>query len=635
MPINYDTTNTYDTTVYEYDGDLNQPIAGLPLVGVFFAPDNGPYDADPSWIEITNYARESNINRGRSNDYEQFRTATASITLDNRTRVFDPFNTAGPYYGKLTPRTPIKIVAQNNGTNYTLFRGYVAGFPVEWTDNGYDSTVTVDCYDLFGLMAQTELPIDWSYHIIKSLDPFDYIRFDDTSATAEVRNLGSSGRRVYSSSYYTPSRQSSIAPGLSTSAWDISASTGVTSPAPVYTGHYSACWWVRNPRTFGAAIPGTLAGVVTIWDYNFLHDSAFYYNTTTPANSEYYFNIYDFNRGVGYAMVLPNIYYTDAPLHMAFTTNDSGPATIYVNGEPVVPKSITSIGTGTQTEYGMGVGNGIYQEFAYFKKKLTADQIKLIYSASAFGYSETTRSRAQRITNLTAIPSNSINITTDPVATVAEFGPTGNLLPELQRIADSEGGDLFVDREGVMQFVNRWYAYGSPKSAVVQATFSETDIRYSNNFTLRYDSDSIRNSTRVSYTGDTAVTVNNDTSITAYGLNADTIDTRLADVTQATTLATIENTVSSVLRPTVGAIEIGTNRDTTNWGTILGLDVLQRIRVKRTPTVGSAFQQDMLINAMSYHLEPDQWSVSIEGSARLVGWFTADYSLTDGSDVVL
>lgn len=628
----YNSTLAYDATTSTYDGELYTPIEGLPICAVFVAFDATPTVAEPDWTEITQYVRELSINRGRSNDYEQFRTATATITLDNLTRVFDPFNTASPYNGKLLPRRQVKVVAQANATNYTLYRGYIAGWPVTWTDNGFDSTITVECFDLFGLLARTELPQDWSYQTILDLEPYDWFRFDDDRNATQFRNQVPGRRGISISATLPPYKQPSIAPGIPSGSWSIVSAYQSTGTANFYNGLYSVCVWISNTSTFEAA-----GSSFDVFDYNMNISIFFYYNSTTPEDSNVYVSVNDYFQGFNYDIELGTRFFTFTPQHFAIVTSAAGAPTVYVNGAAVTPVAVitTALGLPFYGAEAIQFFNGQFQEAVVFRKALTADQIAQIYGFGAFGYSETTAARADRLLDLTGVPSALVDVTTTPVATVggAEFGRY--LLPELQTIADSEGGEVFVSRDGVLTFVDRWYSFGSPTSAVIQATFGESDIAYSGTFELYYDADTIRNEIGVRYTGDATLTIADDASIAAYGLNAHTIETRLQSATDALDLAEVERSVSAELKPTVGAIQVGNTRDLADWQAILGLDVLHRVQVERTPGTGSAFTQVMLVNAMSYRITPDRWSVSIEGSARLTGWFTADYSLTDGSDVVL
>ena len=132
-----------------------------PVAKVEIAFNDGPYVASPTWTDITSYAREMSIDRGRDDDWGEF-YGSASVVLDNRTRLFDPFYTSGTYYGKLLPRRQIKISAIYGGTTYPVFRGFITGWPPTWTDAGKDSTVTLNCFDALGLLASDSLPADRS-----------------------------------------------------------------------------------------------------------------------------------------------------------------------------------------------------------------------------------------------------------------------------------------------------------------------------------------------------------------------------------------------------------------------------------------------------------------------------------------
>ena len=108
--------------------------------------DDGPYVVSPTWTDVTTYVRGFETSRGVPDDWTLQADGSASVTLSNRDRRFDPFNTSGPYYGKLLPRRQIRIRATSGGTTYDVFRGFIAGWPPEWTDAGYDSTVTLSCF---------------------------------------------------------------------------------------------------------------------------------------------------------------------------------------------------------------------------------------------------------------------------------------------------------------------------------------------------------------------------------------------------------------------------------------------------------------------------------------------------------
>src|SRR5262245_24053924 len=46
--------------------------------------------ATPNWNDASSYVRSFDVSRGRENELDEIGAGTASIVLDNRTRVFDP-----------------------------------------------------------------------------------------------------------------------------------------------------------------------------------------------------------------------------------------------------------------------------------------------------------------------------------------------------------------------------------------------------------------------------------------------------------------------------------------------------------------------------------------------------------------
>ena len=57
-------------------------------------PINGNL-TDITWTDITEHVREVSTSRGRSNELDTYSAGSCQVLLDNRTRLFDPENTAG------------------------------------------------------------------------------------------------------------------------------------------------------------------------------------------------------------------------------------------------------------------------------------------------------------------------------------------------------------------------------------------------------------------------------------------------------------------------------------------------------------------------------------------------------------
>jgi len=137
--------------------------------GTFILNDatNGKLDTDMlgggiTWQDISPYVLGFTITRPATREAGplwQWQAATASITLDNSAGIFEPDNTAGPYYGQLTAMVPVRIRAVWNGTSYGLFSGFADGWmPAQVTYEGGYAELTLPCTDAFKVLGGITLP---------------------------------------------------------------------------------------------------------------------------------------------------------------------------------------------------------------------------------------------------------------------------------------------------------------------------------------------------------------------------------------------------------------------------------------------------------------------------------------------
>lgn len=118
-----------------------------------------------SWVNINEYNPEIgeyivdsiDVSRGRGHELKNVDTGTADIQVSDVSRVFDPTNTEGPYYGLLEPLNRIRIiyVDEDNITGILLFAGRVKGWPVQW-DNHIIGKHAIKCVDFFSALAREE-----------------------------------------------------------------------------------------------------------------------------------------------------------------------------------------------------------------------------------------------------------------------------------------------------------------------------------------------------------------------------------------------------------------------------------------------------------------------------------------------
>ena len=151
-------------------------LANMPTLEVLFAPsvvgantgdrlvldvtdpglDTGTLGDGAFFYDISTSVRSISTNRGRRRALERFGTGTATITLDNRDRSFDPTNTASPYYNAtvgvtgVVPSIPVVVRATWDGTTYSIFRGFIDSWTFDYSDAGIgDATATISCSDAF------------------------------------------------------------------------------------------------------------------------------------------------------------------------------------------------------------------------------------------------------------------------------------------------------------------------------------------------------------------------------------------------------------------------------------------------------------------------------------------------------
>ena len=103
--------------------------------------------------DVTQYVRGISVKRGRSRILEKFTDGRANITLDNRSRVFDPTFTAGPYFGQIKPRK--QLVIDNDGEE--IFTGFVEDWNFAYPAGGFDAVAEVSASDGFSILAQQVL----------------------------------------------------------------------------------------------------------------------------------------------------------------------------------------------------------------------------------------------------------------------------------------------------------------------------------------------------------------------------------------------------------------------------------------------------------------------------------------------
>ena len=112
--------------------------------------------------DVSPYAQDISISRGRSDQLQNFNAGTCSVRLLNRDRRFDPINESSPYWNStlgvsgVAPRRKVTIVSDG----VALFTGRITDIDVSYEPNNPNATtensyVTITASDDFVLLANT------------------------------------------------------------------------------------------------------------------------------------------------------------------------------------------------------------------------------------------------------------------------------------------------------------------------------------------------------------------------------------------------------------------------------------------------------------------------------------------------
>ena len=605
-----------------------------PTVEISFA--STPYTANPTWVDVTSYVREITTRRGRRDEFQDFGSGTATVVLDNRDRRFDPLNAAGPYYGQLTPRRQIRIgatvVVAGVSTFWPVYRGYISGWPVSITDAGFDSTVTVECFDALGLLDTEEIPDDLADTYIRSLSPRHYWPLTDpidpnTYTTAQLADYGSNPSPLSAYLTFPAANAEGLAPGL--------PDTSVLVAQTFFTEGF----WFQQPPA--AATATTFATWYTqgvseenfiITNYGISHEVSVGYE---PVLGYLSLQILNGTTSKYYRATL----YIDPSIahHLAIVTNsDSTLAAVYVDG---IALSFTLNSTDPNFPTALYetymTASGKKQQTAMWTRALTATEIQTIYRLGRNILTETTSARFNRIIGYSSFPAGLTSATASPVATVGGFttgGPT--IASELEIVSDSEGGNLYVNKAGVVVMTSR-HEFATGTSLTSQATIGTTGISIGTSLDYQIDAENMRNQLAIGYSGEGSIEITDSASVAAYGVAGGSITTQLTSQQDATSLGNFIVGNSKDPAVVISPVEVNVSAVAADWNTVLGLELLDRITLTVQPRTGASFTQQQLLQSVEHRVIPGQWSTTFNGSVRFTNPFIVGVSLLGGSDLLV
>ena len=616
-------------------------LPNLPDLILEFAPTNTPLETAPTWVDISQYLRTSPqvaTNRGRSREGVSFPHGTMTVTLSNRDRRFDPLFAAGPYFGNLKPRRQVRLRAVWSATSYTIFTGWVSGWPQDYGAGRTDAVVVVECVDALAHLADAGM----------SINLFDTVgspvfHLSDFAGTTWVDRVG--GRNAVPTEAPVDQPQPSMIPNtLAGKAVQTASGRGVRKLNTALTGYsaFTISFWIKVATTntqidniiFGSGSPSVSVQLngPTLLD--------------PDALSLIQLLIFDAAANNVQMINLAAIIADGAAHCIAITVSSSFVVNVFVDG--VLERSGSTSGTpalsvqqfasGATGSPAWDTGSVFVQEMVIWGSVLTAAQVAAWYQVGLGNIIESTSARCTRILDnvdwpaawRTLPPASGLGVSRGECAAVQQ---TGYAINALQDVEASEQGRLFATKANFVTLQARWDAFETTRGRTVQAIFSDdgSDIAYQG-FGWDFDDREILNDVTVDWSGGSQRSTDT-ASVTDVGRQSATINTVLSTAVQATDVAagTVAYQKDAAMRtrgirvnPAQGAQTV------TQWPTVLGLEIGDRIQVEATPMgTGAQLSQTLTLEAIAWSISGDEWTVDLFGTPLPQGVFVLDTSLLD------
>jgi hypothetical protein len=609
-----------------------------PTPKVYIAFDDTPYALSPTWTEVTTDVLSMSIDRGTDGDWGSF-SGSAQVVLLNTSRKYDPFNSAGTYAGKLFPRKQIKIEAVYSATTYPVFRGYIDGWPVEWSDAGKMSTVTLSCFDALQLLATEQLPQDWAKAYIKSLSPRHFWPLDEPITNFSASTMFDYGSVPLPLTTKTNAlNEGQLAVGLvdsslggianTASGLDVIATNdlGFGGNPSYFTANNNftvAFWVIPNGNATNGIIGGQTGNFG--WNVSFTSGKFVLQVTSFGTNTTY-----------SYTTITSALQESES-VHFAFAWNGVlFTAVIYVNGVDVTGTRSTAVGGiffPTDGDY-VNIYAGAMQQLCQWTTARSQAEIQTIIKYSTANFLETTSARVSRIIAQTIFSTSLVSTPASPNASVLEITDDAPFVaPELELVANAECAPLFVDRSGVVTMMGRYDRFTNTKSFNSQVTYGSGGTALGKEVQMQYNGDELRNVINVTMSGGLQYQETGSTT-TTYGEASETWDTQLDNPVATIAVGKILVGFGQQIFPSFEDMEVVLSPDN-NWASTLGLELNERVTLAIAPPTGSTITKDILLQKISHRVEPNHWSTFINGSNRWASVFRIGFSTIGGTDVIL
>lgn len=619
---------------------------------VYIAFTDGPLVASPTWTEVTNYVRSVQTQRGRSSELEDFQAGSATIVLSNTDRRFDPDHATGPYYGNLLPRRQVKVEATYSGVTYPVYYGLAQSWQQQYPLMGRDATCTLQCADIFSLLATWDLPDTAHELVARTLAPTSFWGLDGSGSVATDRMGVSNG--TYGSlredaealeAFGGGASRHVVTPGANTASILATFSFG---PATT-TSTTTTLAVIINARSLVEAYSGVVA-------YDCSLEALALYDTASGSGRDLRLGLTSYGEPTAVLAAVQATYTSpivDGNTHHLCVVRSGANLTVYLDGTSVATSASAS-STTTQFSYGriglgpFGTSTGnkdrshdvtIDEAVVWHGTALTSGNVALLADAVDGWANERVDERITKVLDLLGVPSGLYSLQTSSMS-LGPFAGGSDALSHLQNVVRGETGRLYVARDGKITFEAKTDDMGASSVATFADDTTAGSVRYSG-FELELNDRLVYNDVTVTGVGGAAFSKQNATSISTYSRRALTADTQLGALTACRDVA--ETLTSRYASPQtrgrswrVHPQRTLNGSTTLAWATVLGRELGDVATLKRTPPTGSAISKTVQITSIAHEIDlpAGNWTVTFTGApvdtTASFRWGTSNWGGTDG-----
>lgn len=422
----------------------------------------------PVYTDVSQDLQSISDGRGSPAELDRNQPGQLTFTLLNTSGAYDNQNGSSPYAGNLVPMTKVKISAVWDGIEHPYFDGYLDNISLVYpTENMAWAVFTAT--DGFKPLARTTLPTsayvadvlaDVPVALWRLNEPVGSAKAYDSTTTYDMTAAG------------TPEfGQAGLVSRESGSAMKVAGDfEGVVRSGPfVLTGGPLTLELVYQHTPAGAS--GFLIGVEHATNVNF--GAAYLSNSAGTVGL--------FVRGPSGIISLSStgVNVNDGLTHHLVGVWEAGGAgKIYVDGVDRTsgagsttagafpdPNGLTFIGGGPLGNLNTDGSEGTYQMGAFYNYALAATRIAAHAADVATPWNgDTPAARANRICDIAGWPAALRNFDTGS-STLQSADLEMTALEHLQKIAESEFGELFVSTDGVLTLTGRTARVNRPPLA--------------------------------------------------------------------------------------------------------------------------------------------------------------------------